>query len=906
MCYPLLQRNMLEGTAMPWLPRAARSRFHPERLFRPAGIAVLGAETAEGALVLANLHAGGFAGTIETLDIAALAAPPRPSDVAPPDLAPPDLAPPDLAVLAAPLDDPRAVLGGLAARGCFAAIATAMTPGLRSAARASGVRVLGPGSFGLAIPALGVNATLGHLPVPAGRTALVSQSAALCRAVLDWAGPNGVGFSHIVGIGGNADIGFGLTLDWLARDPATGAILLDIRRLKNPRAFISAARAAARLRPVVALCAGGLLRDADDETQPPETHPIVGAEAAFAAAGRRAGLLVVNRFEDLLAAAETLSRAPPLTREPLAIVTTAIAPGEMAADEALRLGIPLHPLPPAARAALERQLPPELAGRDGAATPLYIGLDQPARFTAALEHLAATPDIGGILAVFAPPAQRQSAAEAESWVTDIAAAAHAIKRPLLIAAMGETTAAPLRRHLADAGLPVFATPEQAVHGFHHLLQHRRNRLAARELPPSTVLRLLPDRAAAKLIFATARRAGRRALLQDEAMAVLSAYDVPVVPTRAAASPEDAGVAATLLGYPIALKLRRTTKPGAPSVALDLADADAVTRAAARMAAGPEHPHGFLVQRQIHRAREFSITLGDDAVFGPMLGFGLGGSAGAILGDSTIDLPPLNLPLAHALIARSRLAPLLGAFREFPPANSDAIAETLVRVSQLVVDFPEIAGLRIDPLFVDGEGVVVGDAGLTLRPAGECAPFAIPPYPAELEARWTAGGETLLIRPIRPEDAEAHGAFFQRLSPDDVRYRFFSPMRVLSAEQMARMTQVDYQREIAFIAVRETTGETVAVARLVRELDEISSEFAIIVQPDMKGKGLASHLMRRLIDWAREQGMTEIAGQILADNAPMLAFIRHLGFALHRLPGEEDVLEARLSLVPPAEAENAPA
>ncbi len=885
---------------MSWLPRISRHRFHPERLFRPTRIAVLGAETAEGALVLANLHAGGFAGSITTLDAAALVREP-----APPNAAPPAIPPPDVAVLAAPLDDPRAVLGALAARGCFVVIATAMMPGLREAARASGVRVLGPGSFGLAIPALGLNATLGHLPVPAGRTALISQSAALCRAVLDWAGPNGVGFSHIVGIGGNADIGFGLTLDWLARDSATGAILLDIRRLKSPRAFISAARAAARLRPVVALCAGGVLRDAGSETQPiPGAPPGVGAEAAFGAAGRRCGLLVVNRLEDLLAAAETLSRAPPLPREPLAIVTTAIAPGEMAADEALRLGIPLHPLPPAIRATLERQLPHELTGQGGAREPLYIGLDPPARFTAALERLAACPEIGGILAILAPPQQRRSPAEDEAWTTHIAASARAIKRPLLVAVMGETTAAPLRRRLADAGLPVFATPEQAVHGFHHLLQHRRNRQAARELPPSTVLRLLPDRTTAKQVFTRARLAGRLALLQDEAMAVLSAYDVPVVPTRAAASPEDAGVAATMLGYPIALKHRRTTKPGAPSVVLDLADADAVIRAAERMAAGQAPAHGFLVQRQIGRAREFAITLGDDAVFGPLLGFGLGGSAGALLGESVVDLPPLNLPLAHALIARSRIAPLLGAFREFPPANSDAIAETLVRVSQLVVDFPEIATLRIDPLFVDGEGVLVGDAGLTLRPAGHAAELAIPPYPAELEETWTAGGETLLIRPIRPEDAEAHGAFFQRLSPEDIRYRFFSPMRTLAAEQMARMTQIDYQREIAFIAVRPTTGETVAVARLVRELDENSSEFAIIVQPDMKGKGLAAHLMRRLIGWARGQGMTEITGQILADNAPMLAFVRHLGFSLHRLPGEDDVLEARLSLVPPGNAENA--
>ena len=865
---------------MSWLPRVLRHRFHPERLFHPRSVAVFGAETKEGAHLLANLRAGGFAGAIETPpDFAALSA-----------LA----AAPDIALLAAPLENPHEALAALAARGSFAAIATAMMPGLREAARASGVRVLGPGSFGLAIPALGLNATLGHMPIPAGRTALVSQSAALCRAVLDWAGPNGVGFSHIVGIGGNADIGFGLTLDWLSRDPETGAILLDIRRLKDPRAFISAARAAARLRPVVALGAGGLLRDAAGET-----GAMPGAEAAFAAAGRRAGILVINRFEDLLAAAETLSRAAPIQNEALAIVTTAIAPGEMAADEALRLGIPLHRLDRAQRAALERPLPPELAGHGGAHEPLYLGIEDPGRVSAAIERLAATPEIGGVLAVLAPPPQYAPPDEIAAWAERLAAAARVIKRPLLVAAMGENSGAALRRRLAAAGLPVFATPEQAVHGFQHLLQHRRNRLAARELPPSTVLRLLPDRAAARRIFAAARSAGRLALLQDEAMTVLSAYGLPVVPTRAASHAEDAAAAAAMLGYPVALKLRRTEKPGAPSVVLDLLDADAVLRAARRMAGGLAAAHGFLVQRQIGRARECAITLGDDAVLGPVIGFGLGGSAGAIVEARSIDLPPLNLPLAQALIARSRLAPLLGAFREFPPANVDAIAEALVRVAQLVVDFPEIAALRIDPLFADGDGVLVGDAGLTLRPAGETARLVIPPYPLEWEEIWANAGERLIIRPIRPEDAEAHGRFFARLSMEDIRYRFFSPMRALSAEQMARMTQVDYQREIAFIAVHEASGETVAVARLVRELDERHAEFAIIVEPDMKGKGLASHLMRRLIAWARKAGLSEITGQVLADNAPMLAFVRHLGFTLERIPGEEDVIEARFALVPAA-------
>jgi acetyltransferase len=282
------------------------------------------------------------------------------------------------------------------------------------------------------------------------------------------------------------------------------------------------------------------------------------------------------------------------------------------------------------------------------------------------------------------------------------------------------------------------------------------------------------------------------------------------------------------------------------------------------------------------------------MFGPAIGFGQGGSAAPAFGDLAVDLPPLNLPLAQALIARTKVAATLGNFAEAPAADLPAIAETLVRISQLIIDFPEIARIEINPLFADSNGVSVADAALFLHPASETGGgLAIAPYPAELAELWPCGAEALAIRPIRPEDAEQHGAFFQRLSPEDIRFRFFSAMRALSPEQMARMTQVDYDREMAFVALRG--NETVGVARLVIEPQRRTGEFAVIVQRDMKGKGLARHLMRRLIDWGRASGLSEIVGQILADNAPMLAFVRHLGFTLHRLPEEPDVMEARLNL-----------
>jgi acetyltransferase len=817
-------------------------RFSPACLFHPELVVAIGVGSEVGRQVMANLDAGGFKGRVVAADtpegIAALPSPP------------------DLAVIGAPPSPD--LLQALAAKGTFAAIVLCGADGLSDPARRGGVRVLGPESFGIAVPGIGLNASRAHLPVPAGRLGLVSQSASLCRTVLDWAQPSGVGFSHIVGIGDRADIGFGLVLDWLSRDPGTGAILLDIRQLRDRRAFLSAARAASRLRPVVAIRPGSVLAD-----------PSGAAERAFEAALRRAGVLCVTNLDDLLAAAEILARARPVRGEALSIVTNAIGAGRMAADAVLRNGLRL------------------------AADIVHVEPDDSTRLATLAEASAGTAGVGGVLVVQAPTGGADAAA-----TKALAASRDAMKVPLLVCAMGETTGAACRRGLAEAGMAVFATPEQAVRGFLHLVQDRRNRAAARELPHSTVLTVAPDRDAVRGMFAAIRRGGRLSAMQDEALAVLSAYGIPVVPGRAVTSSDDAAEAAALLGFPAVVKLRQSVRPderASGGLALDLHNAAEVAAAAHRLAARTERGDpSLLVQRQANRWRELRVRVSDDATFGPIISFGQGGTTADIVGDIAADLPPLNLALAHGLIGRTRAAATLARFRDNPPANEFAVAEALVRVSQLIVDFPEIAELDLNPLSVDADGVVAADAWLRLREAGDGGGgLAITPYPAELSEHWaTPDGERLIIRPIRPEDADQHGAFFARLSPQDIRYRFFTAMRELSPEQMARLTQIDYDREMAFVAVREANGETVGVARLVCE-DERSGEFAVIVQADMKGRGVARHLMQRLVDWARRRGLRDVVGQVLADNAPMLAFVRHLGFSVKRMPEEPDVVEARL-------------
>ena len=823
-------------------------RFDPASLFRPASIAVVGAETEAGGQILANLVMGGFKGEVHT---------PHDAEALPAGVA--------LSVLAVPPAQIGASMTQLAGKGCFAAIVPGAAADLAAHCARTGVRALGAHSFGVAVPRLGLNATRAHIAPPAGRLALISQSAALSRAVIDWAEPNGVGFSHIVGLGGNADVGFGLTLDWLSRDAGTGAILLDIRRIKNHRLFLSAARAAARMRPVVAIRAGLRLLDADG-----------AADRAFEAALRRSGVLCVNRLEDLLAAAETLSRTRPLRRDTLAIVSNAIGPARLAADTVLRAGLCLL-----ADAELDQGI-----------------LHVPSCDLAAAAHrLAARADIGGVLVVHAP----EGAAD-EATIASLCAPCPNQHAALLFCAMGETTGALHRAVLAKAGLPTFATPTQAVTGFGHLVWDRRNREAARELPPSAVLSLAPDKRWVQGIFQAARRAGRLGLTQDESLDVLSAYGVPTVPTRFASGAADVGSAADLLGYPVVVKLRETAAPAERPLGgllFDLPDAESAVAAARLLVARGQRRGGsgaLLVQRQVGRVRELAIHVADDATFGPVISFGSGGTL-AHAADAAADLPPLNLPLARALIRRSSAGAMLGRqLRDRPPANAAAVAEVLVRISQLVVDFPEIGRLDVPSLFADPAGVLVADAWVGLRGPDE-APvhLAIAPYPSELMEQRRFGDEMMTIRPIRPEDAEAHAAFFARLSPQDIRYRFFTAIRELSAEQMARLTQVDYDREMAFVAVRDSTRETVGVARLVCEPDGRSGEFAVIVQADMKGRGLASALMRRLIEWARVRGLKEVVGQVLADNPAMLAFVRHLGFSVARMPDEPEVMEVRLAV-----------
>ncbi len=841
---------------------AAIRRFDPARLFHPESVCLSGTSTPLGQQVLANLRAAPFTGIIATE-----------AD---------KLQNADLALVADDAADIPAALAHHAAAGARGAIVLSQTPNLAAIAKAAGIRVLGPHSFGLAVPGIGLNASLFALMPPSGRVAFVGQSSSIARTVIDWAVPNAVGFSHFAGIGGNCDIGFGLVLDHISRDPATTAIMMEVDRLRDPALLFSAARAAARLRPVVAIAPG--VRQFGGQGNFP---------AALESALSRAGVLLTYSVAEFIAAAETLTRVKPARGEALAIVTNSVAIGRLAAGAAIGSGLSLAELTPQTAQVLALTL-----GHIPPPGPIFSG-KTPMRLAEVAATLSTAPEVGGILVVHAP-----SGGDDNTAIESLLACAKTIKIPLLIAAMGETHGLEHRHRLSQARLACFDSPEAAIAGFRHLLRNHRNRTAARELPDSTVLKIAPDKAAVTMRIRAAREAGHATLVQDEALAIAAAYKIPAIASRHATTPDEAAEASAALGYPAVVKLSHPDIPTnrlAGSVVLDIPDKTAVHDAARaillRLAQQgfDATQAGFVVQQQAPRGTQLRIRVSDHPILGPIIGFGAGGGDPDDVTGLAADLPPLNLTLAHALIHRATIAPALAAHRGAPAADEAAIAAMLVRVSQLIIDTPEIQLLDLDPIFAHEHGAIAASARILLRPPGTLRPpLLISPYPSELTTSYTAKGQTFILRPIRLEDADAHTAMLSRLSAEDMRFRFFTAVRTLPVEQVTRMADVDYQREMAFIAVREGTGETAGVSRLVcNDTDARTAEFAVVVEPAAKGLGLATALMQAIINWGRSRGVAEINGQILADNAPMLAFIKHLGFTIEHVPGESDIVEAKL-------------
>jgi acetyltransferase len=886
-------------------------------LFDPKSVAVIGATLrphSVGATVLNNIIEGGFRGKIFPVNpkydmLGALPCYAKVKDL-------PQI--PDLAVICTPPATVPALIAELGEHGTRAAVV--LTAGLGAlkdwrgrnvkqamleAAKPSLLRILGPNCVGMLAPGIGLNASFAHTTALPGKIAFVSQSGALMTGVLDWAKSRRIGFSKFISLGDSADVDFGDVLDYLASDPGTHAILLYVEDIRHARKFMSAARAAARSKPVLVVKAGRAPEGAQAAAS--HTGALAGSDDVYDAAIRRAGMLRVLSTEELFGAVETLARARPLYGDRLSIMTNGGGPGVMATDALITSTGRMATLSAHTMEELNRVLPATWSHGN----PVDIIGDAPAeRYVKTMEILLREPESDAILFIHAPSAIVSSSEIAKQLVP---LAQHAPRNIIACWLGGDAVA--LARHLfADAGIPTYDTPEGAVSGFMQIVQYRRNQNLLMEVPPSLATEFTPDRAAAQAVVRKALSQGTQMLSEPDAKTLLAAYGIPIVETCSAATVDDAMACAQQIGFPVALKILSpdiTHKSDVGGVALDLESAEAVHSAGNAMLKRlkqlkPEaRLRGFSVQSMARRplALELIVGVSTDPVFGPVVLFGQGGVAVEVTADRAIGLPPLNAVLAREMISRTRVAKLLAGYRNRPAADLDAISRTLVQVSQMVADIAEIAELDINPLLADHNGVIALDARVRLAPAATPTAgverFAIRPYPQELEQWIDFKDQKVLLRPIRPEDGVAHRAFFAALDAEDVRFRMFISMRELQPSQLARLTQIDYDREMAFIATRKLESgdwETLGEARVVADPDNVDAEFAVIVRSDLKRQGLGRILMSKLIAYCRERGTQRIVGEALSNNRGVLNLASHLGFDIGPGP-DPGTCTMRLGLAP---------
>ncbi len=884
-------------------------------LFRPRSVAVIGASNTPntvGAALMHNMLTSGYEGPVMPVN-------PRYEAVAG-VLAYPDVASlpvaPELAIIATPAATVPRLIGELGERGTRAAIVISAGLGaiqdeqggslqqaMLDAARPHLLRIVGPNCLGVLAPACGINASFAHVGALPGKVALVHQSGALCTALLDWAHGNGIGFSHFVTIGDAADVDFGDLLDYLGSDPDAQAILLYMESLRSARKFMSAARAAARNKPVLVVKAGRVAEGARAAAS--HTGALAGADDVFDAAFQRAGMLRVFDSAEMFDAVETLAHTARSRGERLAILTNGGGPGVIATDALVLGGGRMAELAPATIEALDKLLPATWSH----ANPVdIIGDADGERYARALDVLIDDAGVDAVLVLNAPTA----VALGVECATGVARVAREKAKggSVLTCWMGGHSAQQARRVLSQAGIPTYETPEAAVRAFMHLVRYRRNQQLLMETPPSVPDSFKPATEAARLVIEGALATGRGVLTETESKAVLSAYGVPTVETRIVTTPADAARVSAEIGLPVALKILShdiSHKSDVGGVVLDLETPEAVHEAARAMLERIERLRpdarldGFTVQKMVRRpgAHELIVGATTDPVFGPVVLFGQGGTAVEVVGDRAVTLPPLNLKLAREVVERTRVARLLAGYRDRPPADIDGVCQTLIKISQLVTDIAEIVEIDVNPVLAHAHGVLALDARIAVAPASSSGAerLAIRPYPSELEETFMLGDEVVLVRPIRPEDEPAHREFISALDPEDIRFRFFGQVRELPHTQLARFTQIDYDREMAFIVTsKDENGKprTLGVVRTVTDPDNQAAEFAIIVASGLKRRGLGRFLLEKMIRYCRARGTREMVGEVLPDNERMLALTKRLGFRQHRLPGGEAV-QVRLDL-----------
>ncbi len=886
-------------------------------IFKPRTVVLVGASTrpsSVGSVVASNVVSSGFSGEVMLVN-------PKYQSIGE-HVCYPDVTslprPADLAIISIPARRVPEVVADLASRGTRGAVVISAGFGeggsergarlqkqLLEAGRPHLLRIVGPNCLGIIVPPLGLNASFSHVDSRPGGLAFVTQSGAIVTSVQDWAENRNIGFSHLVSLGDMADVDFGDMLDYLASDPHTDAVLLYVEAIRHPRKFMSAARAAARMKPVIMVKAGRQPEGAQAAAS--HTGALAGSDIVYDAALRRAGVLRVYTLEELFSAVETLAMTGTHHRgDRLAIVTNGGGLGVLATDALIDEGGRLAELSPESARRLNEVLPSTWSRGN----PVDIIGDAPGlRYEQVLRILFEDSGIDAVLVINCPTAVI-SRSEAAQAVID--ASRHSHGRTILTSWVGGATTTGARQMFAEHRIPTYDTPEQAVRAFMHTVRYRTNQELLMETPPSLPEVFSPSRDEASSVIEAALREGREWLTETEAKEVLSHYGIPAVTTRVARTSDEAAALSAEIGGPVVVKILSpdiTHKSDVGGVLLNLEGPSMVKDACDRVFSKVRdldpaaRLEGFTVQPMVRRPGSFELIVGatEDASFGPVILFGQGGTAVEVIKDQALGLPPLNMRLAREIISRTRVFHQLRGYRDVRPANIDALALTLIKVSQLVVDLPQVAELDINPLLADAFGVIALDARIRVRTAAEPGEkrLAIRPYPSDLEEELPiADGRTLLLRPILPEDEPALQEAFARLTPEEVRFRFFVPMKTFSHMIAARFTQIDYDREMVLILTEPgIPGKTeiYGVVQISADPDNERAEYAILVRGDITGMGLGVYLMRRIIDYARARGIKSIYGDVLQENTTMLKLCQVLGFQSRSSPDDPGLVRVSLGL-----------
>ena len=762
-------------------------------------------------------------------------------------------------------------------------------------ARSYNVRVLGPNCLGIIRPELRLNATFLRASANVGNVALVSQSGAVCSAVLDWARSNDVGFSSVISLGSTADVDFGEILDYLVYDNRTHYILLYIEGIRNARRFMSALRSAARIKPIILLKSGR--HAAGSAAVKVHSGMVAGSDAVFDAAVRRSGVVRVQNIGQLFYASKALAaKFRPLGKR-LAIITNGGGPGAMAADRAGDLEIPLVELSVETMQALNAKMPSTWSRSN----PVDIRGDAtPARYRDAILALADDDNVDGLLIMLSPQAMTRPM-EVAQVVIEI----HSQKtKPMLVCWMGEDQVAEGRAAMEKAGIPAFRRPEAAIELYYHISTYYRNQQLLLQTPEGSSKHCEQETEGARMLIEAVLQEHRKVLSEMESKAILRAFRIPVAQTMVARTPTEALLLAEQLGFPVAMKVDSpdvVRKTDAGGVRLNITNAPTVRSAYHDIieTVQKKHPtariNGVSIEPYLARpnGRELMIGVVRDPTFGPIITFGAGGSEVEIFRDRSVALPPLNRFLVQDLIGSTHAAELLGKFREMPAIDMGALEEALLKISEMVCELPWLHELDINPLIVDERGVIAADARIVIDYAATTGDryshMAIHPYPVHLIQEWEQpDGRTITIRPIRPEDAEMEQEFVTGLSDESKYYRFMDTLRELTQSMLVRFTQIDYDREMALIATlpgADGNDVQIGVARYVTNPDGETVEFALAVADGWQKHGVGRKLMNALIDCARQKGYRAVVGDVLAQNTKMFRLMTTLGFTIH--PHHED-------------------